>query len=178
MGRRTLSFTAIAILAACGTHDRVSDPIQGVPQARQRTISRAQYGFRWPLTPGRGTLACAESGVILFRAGGVTYVVQGQRRGASDIAPLRIPEPSAPPSNPLKRMTQDARMEAFAALRRCSAADTDDACSRTARARFGLSIEDARLIEAEGRERRGPPLTRGVMSLDALVDAGRALCAR
>jgi hypothetical protein len=153
----------------------VADPIEGISPARQETVTRARFGFEWPLSPGKGTLACADGGVILFRAGGVTYVVQGRRPGAADITPIRMNEPSALPSHPVKRLTQDVRMEAFAALTRCTAGQAD-ACTAVVRDRFGLTAEEARLIEAEGRERRWPPLARGLMPLDPLVQAGRALC--
>jgi hypothetical protein len=166
---------ATAISAACGSPHRVSDSIEGVPAAHQQTISRAQLGFRWPLVPGTGTLACAEGGVILFRAAGVTYGVQGTPPGAADITPIRASEPSQPPSNPVRRLTQNVRMDAFAALKRCDATGAD-ACSRGVRDRFRLSDEEARLIDAEDRERRWPPLVRGLMPLDPLVQTGRALC--
>jgi hypothetical protein len=176
LGRRGAVLAAYVLLAACGTPDRVSDPIDGVPHTRQQTISRSRLGFRWPLSAGTGTLACDEHGVILFRAGGVTYVVKGQGPAAADISPLRLPEPSPPPSNPVKRLTQEVRMNAFAALERCHSEPDVNSCARDVRTRFGLSDEEARLIDAEGRERRWPPLTRGMMPLDPLVNAGRALC--
>jgi hypothetical protein len=173
---RVLLAVALGVLAACGSRDRVSDPIDGVSLARQRTISRAQLGFRWPLVPGTGTLACADDGVILFRASGVTYIVQGERAGAADVSPLRLPEPSPPPSNPLKRLTQNVRMDAFASLERCRSQADADRCLRSVQERFALSPDEVRLIEHEGQERRWPPLPRGLMPLDALVQAGRALC--
>jgi len=176
MGRRIFFFAALALLAACGTHDRVSDPVAGIPLARQQTISRAQLGFRWPLSPGTGTVACAEDGVILFRTGGVTYVVQGDRTRGTDIVPLRMPEPSSLPSNPVRRLTQNVRMDAFASLQRCRSNTDQEACSQAVQERFGLSADEARLVEAEGQERRWPPLARGLMPLEPLADAGRALC--
>ena len=154
------------------------DPIEGIRPARQETVTRARFGFEWPLSPGTGTLACADGGVILFRAGGVTYAVQGTRPGAADITPIRMNEPSALPSHPVKRLTQDVRMDAFASLERCQSNDHDDACARAVQQRFEMTAEEARLIEAEGHERRWPPLARGLMSLEPLVAAGRALCAK
>jgi hypothetical protein len=171
MGCRALWLGAIAFLAACGTHDRVSDPIAGIPLARQQTISRAQFGFRWPLSPGTGTLACAEDGVILFRTSGVTYVVQGDRTRAADLSPLRLPEASSLPSNPVKRLTQNVRMDAFASLQRCRSNSDQESCSKRVQQRFGVSADEAGLIEAEGQERRWPPLARGLMPLDPLVHA-------
>jgi hypothetical protein len=172
------SVAAVALLTACGTRDGVSDPIEGISLAHQKTISRAQFGFRWPLSPGTGTLACAADGVILFRTGGVSYIVSGSRPGAAEITPLRVAQPSPLPSHPAKRLTQNVRMEAFASLERCASSDQTDACSRGVQERFGLSTEEARLIDAEGQERRWPPLDRDLMSLDPLLSAGRALCNR
>ncbi|HTL45765.1 MAG TPA: hypothetical protein VL262_15610 [Vicinamibacterales bacterium] len=178
LGRRAGSFAAIALLTACGTSDRVSDPINGVPLLHQQTISRAQLGFRWPLIPGTGTLACADGGVILFRSAGVTYVVQGERPGAADISRLRIFEASAPPSNPVRRLTQNVRMEAFVSLEQCRSRGDMNTCLQSVRRRFSLSADEAQLVEAEGQERRWPPLSRRLMPLDPLVAAGRALCGR
>ena len=165
-------------LAGCDGHRRVEDPIPGISSSRQRTIARAELGFRWPLTVGLGTLACDETGAILFRSRGVTYAVAGARPDALDLTPLRVPEPSPPPSNPLKRMPQAQRMEAFESMLGCrSRGANEDACQRATLARFGLSRDEWSLIDAEGHERKWPPLTRGSMSLDPLIAAGRALCA-
>jgi hypothetical protein len=176
--RARVTFTAGLLLAACGPRDRVSDPIDGVPLAHQQTISRGQLGFRWPLSPGIGTLACAGKEVILFRAAGVTYVVQGDWPGAADISPLRVSQPAPLPSNPVKRLPQNIRMDAFASLERCRSNGADDTCSRGVQERFRMSAEEAQLIEAEGEERRWPPLARGLMPLGPLIAAGRGLCDR
>ena len=170
----------ITLAAGCGAPDgRVDDPVAGVALSRQQTISRAGFGFQWPLSVGVGTLACDDAGVILFRTQGVTYVLSGMRPGAADIQPLRIPEPSALPSHPLDRLKQSERMEAFTSMTACRSRDrTDEACRRAVLARFGLSTDDWTSIEAEGRERQWPPLVRALMPLDPLIAAGRALCAR
>ena len=117
----------VLLLACCGPRAvTIDDPVAGIPLSRQTTISRARFGFRWPLSVGVGTLACDEHGTILFRTQGVTYAMSGKRAGAPDIAPLRMPAPSGPPSNPLKRITQAQRMDAFAAMLACDS----DACRR------------------------------------------------
>ena len=169
---------AAALLAACGSSERVHDPIDGIPIAQQETISRTRLGFVWPLSAGTGMLACADDGAILFRSGGVIYAVSGSRAGAADITPLRLAEPSPPPSNPVKRLTQNVRMDAFASLERCPAHDDTNTCLPRVGEQFGLSSDEVRLIDAEGQERRWPPLTRGLMSLEPLVTRGRALCGR
>lgn len=176
-GGRVLAYVLLALIAGCARERRVEDPVPDVALSRQRTIVRGEFGFRWPLTVGVGTLACDDAGAILFRSGGVTYVVSGTRPGALNLAPLRVPEPSPPPSNPLKRMPQTQRMDAFESMRQCESRQTGQAgCQRTTLAKFGLSPEEWALIDAEGRERKWPPLPRGTMSLDPLVAAGRALC--
>jgi hypothetical protein len=106
----------VVLVVACGSQDRPSDPIDGIRWARQKTVNRAQLGFEWPLSPGTGTLACADDGAILFRTGGVIYAVSGRPSGAADITPLRVHQPSPLPTNPVKRLTQDVRMDAFASL--------------------------------------------------------------
>src|SRR6266536_170332 len=131
------------VIGGCGSHQAlIDDPVEGIPLSHQTTISRAGFGFRWPLSVGGGTLACDDRGAILFRARSVTYAVSGARTGALDIAPLRIPAPSAPPSNPLKRIKQTQRMEAFASMLACESHNRDEMCRRTTLARFGLSNDD------------------------------------
>ena len=170
--------SVLLMIAACGHGKGVADPIPDLPLPRQRTILRQELGFRWPLTVGIGTLACDGTGAILFRSAGVTYVVSGTRPGALSLASLRVPEPSPPPSHPLKRVPQSTRMDAFASMVHCQARNqADRACEGGVLARFGLSSEEWALIDAEGDERKWPPLTRGLMPLDAMITAGRALCA-
>jgi hypothetical protein len=176
-GWRIVAYGLFALIAGCARGRRVEDPVPDVPLSRQRTIARAELGFRWPLTVGVGTLACDDTGAILFRSRGVTYVVSGTRPGALNLVPLRAPEPSPPPSKPLKRLPQAQRMDAFESMQRCESRRTGyEACQRTTLARFGLSREEWALIDGEGRERKWPPLPRGPMSVDPLVAAGRALC--
>jgi hypothetical protein len=153
--------------------------VPGIDPSRQRTVSRRQFEFRWPLSVGVGTLACDDGGNILFRTQGVTYGLSGRPAAAADITSLRVPESSPPPSNPLKRLTQNERMEAFEESMRCITADSndDEGCHRVTAARFRLTPEEWKQIEAEGRERSWPPLTRAPMSLEPLLSAGRALCA-
>lgn len=176
-GWRVLGCVILVIVAACG-HDGVEDPIPDIPLSRQTSVFRAELGFRWPLTVGVGTLACDATGAILFRSSGVTYVVSGTRPDAHDLTPLRVPAPSRPPSNPLKRLPQAQRMDAFESMLRCqSRTPVDRACERITLERFGLSHEEWALIDAEGHERTWPPLSRGLMPLDALIASGRPLCA-
>lgn len=181
MSRRACVGCAVSLilLGACGPKERtIADPVPGVALAQQKTVSRAQFRFRWPLTVGVGTLACDDRGIILFRTQGLTYGLNGRPAGSADIASIRNVEPSPPPSNPLKRITQNQRMEAFEAMMQCGSRDgVDERCRSTTLARFRLSREEWDQIQVEGRERHWPPLSREPMSLDPLLSAGRALCA-
>ena len=178
--RAAVALTSCALLcaAACGLRDAITDPIPGVPLSRQRAISREEFGFRWHLSVGVGVLACDQPQAILFRTQGTTYQLSGDLRQEPDITPLRVYEPSGPPSNPLRRLKQDDRMRAFALVSSCASRPGDTHCVDDSLQRLGLSRDDWTLIDAEGEERRWPPLTRDLMPLDPLVSAGRDLCTK
>lgn len=168
---------ALLLIAACGRSPTIRDPIAGVALVRQRNISRTDVGFRWPLSVGVGTLACDEAGTILFRSRGITYVLSERRAETHGIEALQILEPTPPPSNPLRRLKQADREEAFRQVTRCDSRENErDACRRAALHRLGLSEPEWNQINVEGHERRWPPLSREPMSLDPLIAAGRALC--
>src|SRR3954453_4907498 len=174
---RFVSCAVLTVVTACGGSATTRDPVEGIPISRQRTISRAALGFRWPLSVGVGTLACDDAGTVLFRSQGITYLLHGQRAGTHDVQALRIPEPAAPPSNQLKRLKQLEREDAFRQVTRCESNASDKAgCRRAAVQRLGLSDAEWEQIDIEGHERRWPPLSRAMMSLDPLIAAGRALC--
>jgi hypothetical protein len=156
-----------------------------VPAAQQRTINRNELGYQWPFTVGVGTIAC-EGGVLAFRSGATTYALgRGVgTRGYANVDTIRRVQGSGPPSDPVSRLTQDARMKVFAQASACSKA-TDDAGSRRvsdckARVREHGDVSDSELtrIAAEGVERNWPPLTPVLMSLDALIAAAGQLCPR
>jgi hypothetical protein len=67
-------------------------------------------------------------------------------------------------------------MAVFASVMSC--APRDSSCSSVPLQRFGLTHDEWTQIEAEGRERRWPPLAREPMPLDPLIAAGRPLCDR
>lgn len=174
---RLLSCAALMVVGACDRAGTIRDPIENIPISRQRTISRSDLGFRWPLSVGAGTLACDDTEAIVFRNQGITYLLRGQRAGTHDIQAVRMPEPAAPPSNPLKRLKQAEREEMFRQVSQCDSQAANEAgCRRAAVQRFGLSDAEWDQIDVEGHERRWPPLSRGWMSLDPLIAAGRALC--
>lgn len=175
--RRSAGFVLLVATAVggCGS-SRIDDPIAGVPLARQQAVPRAEFGFRWPLSVGVGVLACDQAGTILFRTQGTTYPLTGRGSRIADLAPYRMLEPSQPPTNPLRRVTQNDRMAVFASVMSCAPQDTP--CSNAALQRVGLTRDEWNQIETEGRERRWPPLTRDSMPLDPLIAAGRPLCDR
>jgi hypothetical protein len=68
-------------------------------------------------------------------------------------------------------------MDAFESMLHCQTRKlVDPTCQDVVLARFGLSRDEWALIDVEGHERKWPPLARGLMPLDALITAGRALC--
>ena len=49
----SLALVAAVALAACGRKaPAVADPVEGVPLAQQRTITRNELGYKWPFTVG------------------------------------------------------------------------------------------------------------------------------
>ena len=175
--RRATLFCIMLTTAACSHGSgRIDDPIGTVPLTRQRAVSRADFAFRWPLSVGVGVLGCDRDNRVLFRTRGVTYQLTGQKDDTAGIEPLRMPEPSGPPTNPLRRVKQSDRMAAFASMTACESHASDDRCPEATLERFGLSREEWAQVKAEGVERRWPPLTRQPMSLDPLIAAGRTLC--
>ena len=168
-------------LAGCGRSGAVEDPIAKVPLRHQRTATRSDFPAEWPFSVGRGTLGCSD-GAVLFRALGVTYGLNDAalHRGFRAVAPIRTLEPAAPPTRPLARLTQDARMKIFSEASSCGAGVADQssavACRTTLRQEAGVSEAELQQVEAEGRERRWPPLERAPADLGPLVKAGLALC--
>jgi hypothetical protein len=164
-----------------GTSGQVTDPIADVPVAQQRFITRQHYGWRWPFIVGVGTLACTD-GAVLFRANGVTYGLNplGRTRGFGNPDSIRGIAAGGPPTNPLRRLNQDVRMRVFQAAESCRQAQADPErthCSAQVMGQFGLSPAELSQVEAEGRERRWPPLSAELMSVDAVLHDGAALCA-
>jgi hypothetical protein len=175
---------SIIILAygCSGTPQRVTDPIAGAPVAQQRLITRQQYGWRWPFVMGVGTLACHDD-AVLFRAGGVTYGLNpvARGRGFADPGSIRAVAAGVPPSNPLRRLTQDTRMSVFQAAESCGQRQAEPErahCRSEVMRQFGLSSAELLQVDVEGRERHWPPLPAELMSVDAVVRDGAALCAR
>ena len=168
---------AVAVLAACGRQPpAVAEPVDGVPLAQQRTITRNEVGYKWPFDMGTGTIAC-DGGALFFRAGGTTYALSrgAGTRGYAHADAIRRVQGSGPPSDPVSRLTQEVRVKLFADVSACgTAAD----CRMRLRERAGLSESELAKIEAEGVERNWPPLRPVLMSLDTIVDAARQLCPR
>lgn len=183
MGRMRRGLVLAAVLfGACGPSSDehvVEDPIEGIPLAQQETIVRRTIAKDWPLTVGKGTLGC-RAGAVVFRAGGTTYGVNDAARaqGFASIDPIRAPEPSPPPSNPLKGRTQDERSQIFLELSKCSARTPQTAgdCTRALGARYRLTDWDLRQISTEGEERSWAPRQRRPANLQPLVDRGLMFC--
>ena len=177
MPRRSDLLVLLLLVAACGPARRVADPIPDIPGNQQRTVTRSELRYDWPFTVGTGTLGCA-SGAVVFRAAGTSYGLNdaAKARGFSSVDPIHASQGSGPPSDPLKRLNQDQRMEVFRASAACGR-DADVAGCRH-RLRLARTVSEAELnqIDAEGRERFWPPLEPKRMSLDPVIAAGLKLC--
>jgi hypothetical protein len=166
-------------VSACGEQGprRPVDPISDVPETQQRAIDRSEFGLRWPLTMGQGTLGCA-SGAVVFRGAGRNYAVNdaAKARGFAAIDPIWLRNEGRP-TNPLGRITQDERQRIFAAAAACDARPDEAApCRQRLRESHHLSDSDLKQIDAEGVERRWPPLAPRHASLDSMIEAGLKLC--
>jgi hypothetical protein len=176
---------AVAALAACGRPPAVTDPVENVPLAQQRTITRNELGYKWPFEMGTGTIAC-DGGALFFRTEGTTYALSrgAGTRGYPSVDKIRRVQGSGPPSDPVSRLTQDVRVKVFAQVSSCARAGETAASPRVSecraglRERHGLSETELAKIEAEGVERNWPPLPPVLMSIEALTDAARQLCPR
>jgi hypothetical protein len=184
--RAVIAALAAVALAACGRQQpAVADPVEGIPLAQQRTITRNEIGYKWPFEMGVGTIAC-DGGALFFRTAGTTYALSrgAGTRGYASVDAIRREQGSGPPSDPVSRLTQDARIKLFAQASACDsdarAAGSPRAaeCRARLRERHGLSEGELTKIEAEGVERNWPPLPPIQMSLDPIVDAARPLCPR
>ena len=172
--RGWLIASAVVCGACAGQSNNVEDPVEGIASAQQETVMRRTIDKEWPLTVGKGTLAC-RSGAVLFRANGVTYALNdaAKAQGFASIDSIRGNQPSPPPSNPLKGRTQNERMQIFAEYAKCGGV-TD--CPLLVGARFRLTPAELRLIFDEGTERSWPPLERKRADLQPLIDRGLKLC--
>jgi hypothetical protein len=186
---RVIQVAAVSIVlsqAGCSRSNQVvSDPVPGVPPAQQRTITRAELGYQWPFTVGVGTVAC-DGGALAFRAGGTTYALGrgAGTRGFANVDAIRVVQGSGPPSDPVRRLTQDVRMQVFAQASACGNAADDEGsrrvseCRARVRERSRASDSELTRIEAEGVERNWPPLEPVLVSLDAVIAAAGQLCPR
>lgn len=92
MIRARVFLTAMAVLSACTSARAFADGVE---------ITRALMGEQWPLTVHSGALAC-DAGVVSFRAGGVTFAVNGsaktygKRLGWRDIREIWRDNPAIP----------------------------------------------------------------------------------
>ena len=175
--------SVIVLLACFGGCERqpqsVTDPIPDIPVNQQRTIARSEFGWQWPLSVGVGTLGCV-SGAVVLRTDNVTYALNdaASARGFASVQPAQVTVDSGP-RNPLGRVKQETRMQIFAKAAACNGTASDisaPACRQGLRDTHGLSDDELKQIEAEGRERRWRPLPPEYRSLKPLVEAGLKLC--
>lgn len=181
MIRRARGLILLTILSACGgsSSQGISEPIADIPATQQRTATRSEFRWDWPFTVGTGTLGCTSDAVV-FRAGGVTYALNdaARARGFAVVDPIQQNQGSGPPSNSLKRLKQDERMQLFAASVACERTANPGGCKQQLRATRTLSEAELHQIDAEGLERVWPPLTAKRTSLDPVINAGLKLCER
>ena len=176
---------ALAIVSACGSarSENLKDPIPEVPRQQQRTVDRSEFRWQWPFTVGTGTLGCVE-GAIVFRSAGTNYALNAaaRSRGLTSNESIRQIGASGPPSNPLRRLTQDNRERIFAESLACERTPgetvTTDGCKRRLQEIRRVSAEELTQIEAEGHERSWAPLQPRPLALDAVLEAGSKLCSK
>lgn len=178
--RRLIALSSISLIciSACGSAPQhLVDPIPDIPEHQQRTVRRSDFDGKWPLTVGIATLGCVSDGVVV-RAAGVTYAVNdaAKSRGFAALDPVWISGAAGLPRNPLKRLRQDERTRIFAESSACDGSADPGRCRQRVRERRGLSADEWTQIEAEGQERRWPPLSPKRFKLDALTGAGLKLC--
>jgi hypothetical protein len=184
MREHLVGFCLLLTFGACGERRAapVTDRIRSIPYEAQRRVSRAELGLLWPLKPGTGTIGCL-SGAIVFRTGGIDYALNDLAKSRGFVAIDRIWESRSegPPSNPLKRITQDRRKQIFAELRACEKTRPESSlhvsvCKQRLRQSTPLSEDDLRQIESEGVERLWPPQAPARKSTEPLLALGLKLC--
>jgi hypothetical protein len=174
----------VAVTVACGSGRDLEDHIAGMPTTAQRTITRSELGWQWPFDPWVGTIGCGD-GAAVFRAGGVSYGLNRRalERGFLSADPIRVSKGLGPPSDPVGRLTQEARMKIFAAVRACDRAtgSAETAAGASCRQRItdshGISGSELTRVDAEGMERGWPPLERPLLPLDPVLTEAMKLCA-
>lgn len=179
MATRAAGLVLLLLVGACGENgaQRVEEPIPDIPSNQQRSVTRSEFRYDWPFTVGAGTVGCA-AGAVVFRTAGLSYALNdaARLRGLAPVDPIRQIQGSGPPTDPLKRMKQDDRMRIFAAAASCDDAADATECKRRMRSTHTLSDTELNQVEAEGKERRWPPLSPARINLDPLIDAGLKLC--
>jgi hypothetical protein len=186
MVRGLIALSAVITAAGCRAKaPAIAEPVEGVPLAQQRTIDRNELDFKWPFEAGSGTIAC-DGGALFFRTGGTTYALSRSAgtRGYGNIDAIRRTQSSGPPSDPVSRLTQEARLKVFAQAADCGSPSSTvgtasvEACRARIQERNGLTAEELTKIEAEGVERNWPPRRPQLMSVDPVIEAARGLCPR
>lgn len=182
MAQQTWVVVLVALLGGCESRSQsITDPIPAIPMNQQRTVTRNEFGWEWPLAVGVGTLGCA-SGAVVLRTGGVSYALNdaAKRKGFTTGQPPQVTVDPGP-KNPLGRVKQETRMQIFAQTVACrggvnGSSGRTNACRQRLRDTHRVSEDELTQIEAEGTERRWRPLPPEYRSLAPLVEAGLKLC--
>jgi hypothetical protein len=179
MRRRLAWLTALLLGVSCAATG-IGPPgtaVNDTQRTHEREVDRSEFRFRWPFTTGTGTLSC-DAGAIVIRTAGVTYGLneEAAKRGFPSAIPILLQQ-RVPPTNPLGRVPQGDRERIFVSAAQCDRAGDAASCRSRLADQHRLTAEELEQILVEGRERRWPPLEPKRMSVDAIVEAGRALCA-
>jgi hypothetical protein len=78
---------ALAVLGVTGCGDSQSNTAatdQPSLANNEKSVSRADYGGKWPLKVESGTLRCDDPGAVTFTSNGTTYWVNGTAGGMAD----------------------------------------------------------------------------------------------
>lgn len=186
---RTLPFCLVGAMSA----------VVSAQGANERTVSKAQYGERWPLTVDGGVIACTANAAT-FRAAGRTWALNGiaksRMKGAGAIVEIQRRQPPKPveAASIVSRVPELQRMAVFESAVTCEdqAAKsvnsmTDfvaqskeqrrltDACEARLLTRSKISKKELGQISTEGVLRNWPPL-KIMVSVGPLIDDALKLC--
>jgi Protein of unknown function (DUF2511) len=99
-----LCLLSVGLLAGCGgSSGTANSPNATSSSPNEKTVSRADYGAKWPLKVESGTLRCDDPGAVTFTSNGTTYWVNGTAgdygaddQGWKDIRPIWANDPDIP----------------------------------------------------------------------------------
>lgn len=110
-----LSLAALAVMVACGA----PRPAGGGLQQQQRrqvggrlTVTKAEYGERWPLTVDTAEVECLPGDRYVVHANGTTYGLNGLAMAGPDAYPSVRPIWRDDPNNPGSKVSIAPLIEA------------------------------------------------------------------